>query len=148
MTVGSLVVDASVAVKWVIPEEGSDRARGLLDAAAHDEARLLAPDIYVAEVANVLWKRTHLTGDLLEGDAREALDSLIATLPVLVPGSALAGQALELALAFGRPLYDCLYVALALRAGCPLVTADRRLVRAFGPATGQVVDLDEFEGLV
>ena len=144
MTVGSLVVDASVAVKWVIPEEGSDRAHALLDAAARDEAHLLAPDAYVAEVANVLWKRSHLRGDLSNDEAREALDHILGTLPTLVPGAALAGQALELALTFGRSLYDCLYVALALRAGCPLVTADRRLVRAFAPATGQVVDLDDF----
>ena len=66
-------------------------------------------------------------------------------LPAIVPAADLASQALELAFAFGRPLYDCFYVALALRAGCPLVTADRRLVRAFAPATGQVIALDEFE---
>ena len=147
MTADSFVVDASVGVKWVLPEPGSDRARGLLEASARGDAELLAPDIYVAEVSNVLWKRTHLTGDLLADDAREALDSLVAALPALVPSPVLASQALELALAFGRSLYDCLYVALALRAGCPLVTADRRLVRAFAPATGQVVDLDEFEAL-
>ncbi|MYB40852.1 MAG: type II toxin-antitoxin system VapC family toxin [Chloroflexi bacterium] len=145
MIVGSLVVDASVAVKWVIPEEGSDRARALLDAAARGEARLLAPDVYVAEVANVLWKRSHLVRDLRDDEAREALDNTLATLPTLVPSAALASQALELALAFGRSLYDCLYVALALRAGCPLVTADRRLVRAFAPATAQVIDLDEID---
>lgn len=145
MTVASLVVDASVAVKWVIPEEGSTRARALLGAAARGEARLLAPDVYVAEVANVLWKRSHLIGDLRDDEAREALENTLATLPTLAPSTALASQALELALTFGRSLYDCLYVALALRASCPLVTADRRLVRAFAPATGQVIDLDEFE---
>ncbi len=141
----SFVVDASVAVKWVLPEPGADRARSLLEEYARGAAELLAPDIYVAEVSNVLWKRTHLTGDLIEDDAREALDSLSAALPALVPSAALASQALELALTFGQSLYGCLYVALALRAGRPLVTADQRLVRAFAPATAQVVDLDEFD---
>ena len=146
-TARSFVVDASVGVKWVLSEPDSDRARALLRASARGEAELLVPDVYVTEVSNVLWKRSRLMGDLSEDDAREALHSLLVALPAIVPAADLASQALELAFAFGRPLYDCFYVALALRAGCPLVTADRRLVRTFAPATGQVIALDDFEAL-
>ncbi len=144
ITVDRLVVDASVGLKWVFPEPGADRARALLAAVARGDLRLLAPDLYVAEVTNALWKRAHLRGDLSADEAREALDRLLGALPEIFPGAALASQALELAHAFGRPVYDCLYVALALRAGCPLVTADRSLVRAFAPATGRVSHLDDF----
>jgi predicted nucleic acid-binding protein len=139
-----LVVDASVGLKWVLAEPGADRARALLEAVAHGEIRLLAPDVYVAEISNVLWKRSRLRGELSPDDAREALDRLLGSLPEIVPGAVLSSQALELAIAFGHPAYDCLYVALALRAGCPLVTADRSLVRTFAPATGQVLHLDDY----
>lgn len=139
-----LVVDASVGLKWVFPEPGADRARALLAAATRGDLQLLAPDLYIAEVTNALWKRVHLRGDLSADDAREALDRLLGTLPEIVPGAALAAQGLELAGTFGHPVYDCLYVALALRAGCPLITVDRSLVRAFGPATGQVSHLDDY----
>ena len=55
----------------------------------------------------------------------------------------LRAHALGLGLTFGRPIYDCLYLALAMRAGCTLVTADRRLTATFGPATGRVMLLEE-----
>ena len=145
MTVGDrLVVDASVGLKWILPEPGADRARALLEAVARGRVQQLAPDLYLAEISNVLWKRSRLRGEFGADDSREALDRLLAALPEIIPGAALASQALELALASGQPVYDCLYVALALRAGCPLVTADRSLVRTFGPATGQVSHLDDF----
>ena len=140
------VVDASVGVKWVLPEPGSDRARRLLASVARGRTALLAPDLYVAEVANVLWRRCRLRGELLEDEAREALAELLGALPELVPAEALAAQALELALAFRHPVYDCLYVALAVREGCSLITADRRIALAFGPATGRVMLLEEFAG--
>lgn len=136
------VVDASVGAKWVAPEPDSAQARVLLDAAANGAAQLLAPDIYVAEVANVLWKRSRLRGELTEDETAQGLSLLLNTLPELVPASARAEQALALAMSFRFPLYDCLYVALALQAACPLVTADRRLARAFGPATGHIIPLD------
>ena len=142
--IDSIVVDASVGLKWVLAEPGADRARALLEAVARGEVRLLAPDLYVTEITNVLWKRSRLRGDLSADDAREALDRLLGALPEIVPGAALSSQALELAIAFGHPVYDCLYVALALRAGCQLVTADRSLVRAFALATAQVIHLDDF----
>jgi len=79
-------------------------------------------------------------------DAREAFARLHAASPRLAPTRPLAAQALELALTFRHPVNDCLYVALALQRGCPLVTADRRLVQALGPATGHVVHLDDWAG--
>ena len=65
------------------------------------------------------------------------------TLAVLVPTAPLAEQALQLAFGFRRPAYDCFYVALALRQSCPLVTADRSLFNAVGPAVSNVRLLEQ-----
>ncbi|MCC7017421.1 MAG: type II toxin-antitoxin system VapC family toxin [Rhodospirillales bacterium] len=114
------VVDASVAVKWVIGEAGGERA------AALKGARLYAPDLWVAECANVLWKkaaRNEITADEAElaAMAIEAAEvELIATRPLLA-------RAVRLARQLGHAAYDCLYLLAAADRGIPLVTADARL---------------------
>lgn len=111
---------------------------------AEGDIEAFAPDTIVSEVGNAIWKRCWLLGEIDDEGARRALDGVLTILPDLTPGLPLAAQALELALTFRYPVYDCVYVALALQHGCPLVTADRRLVRALGPATGHVVHLDDW----
>lgn len=139
-----LVVDASVVVKWVLPEADSPRAREILDRQADGDIELFSPETVVSETGNAIWKRCRLMGELDEDRARRAFDAVLTLLPDLTSSRPLAAQALELALTFRHPVYDCVYVALALQRGCPLVTADRRLVRALGPATGHVVHLDDW----
>jgi len=117
------VIDASVAVKWVLDEPGSQQARGLAG------ARLEAPDLLLVECANILWKKAQL-GDLRPAEALARLD-LLGRAPVAWASSPdLLGDALRLALDLRHPVYDCLYLALALQLGIPLVTADRRFARA------------------
>lgn len=117
------IIDASVAVKWVVEESGSDRARGL------SQARLEAPDLLPVECANILWKKVRL-GDLRQQEAARRLDLLLRA-PVVLAGSRdLLEAALELAFELKHPVYDCVYLALALRRAIPLVTADQRLVAA------------------
>lgn len=115
----------------------------LLEQAAVGAVALAAPDVITAEVANVIWKRARLRREITDDQARAALDELTRLLPQLVQTAALVEQALELALAFRVPIYDCLYVALALRDGSTLVSADRALVRAFGAATGRVAHIED-----
>ncbi|CAD7026872.1 PIN domain-containing protein [Pseudorhizobium endolithicum] len=119
----TLVVDASVVVKWVVDEPGTAEALALR--ARHT---LTAPDLIVSECANILWKKVR-RAELSTAEARFAallLESsdlhLQATLPLLT-------TATELALSLDHPAYDCIYIALALREGCQLVTADETLVR-------------------
>ena len=115
------VVDASVAVKWVIGEAGSEHAVALKG------ARLYAPDLWVAECANVLWKkaaRNEISAD--EADAAAmALEAaeveLVATRPLLARAVGLAAQ-------LGHAAYDCFYLLAAADLGLPLITADARLV--------------------
>ena len=117
------VVDASVAVKWVVRESGSDRARLLA------QARLEAPDLLFIECANILWKKVR-AGDLAEREAVERLNLLLRA-PVLLAGSReLLESALRLSFELLHPVYDCVYLALALQRGFPLVTADERLAKA------------------
>jgi predicted nucleic acid-binding protein len=130
------VIDASVALKLLVEEEGSRAAAALLDGPA-----LLAPDLIHVEVANALW-RMGRTGRLSEADAVDAL-ALFRRLPLRrrATDAALAPQALRLARLLDHPVHDCLYLALAMDAGAPVVTADRRFVAAAArdPASAPLV---------
>ncbi len=118
------VVDASVAVKWLVAEEGSTAADALRDLDLH------APTLLRIEVANVLRTLT-ARGAMTGAEATEAFDLLLSA-PVTwhEPGADTMRAALAIALALGHPVYDCLYLALAIDLGAPLVTADRRFHRA------------------
>ena len=122
----TLVVDASVVVKWFFPEEHSDAARRLLAARRY---ALLAPDLIWSEAGNAVWKRVR-RGELAADEASQIAADLIR-LPLTTTGThGLAAAALELALATGRTVYDCMYLALAIDRECRLVTADERFVNA------------------
>ena len=103
---------------------------------------MIAPDVLVTETANAIWKRCALSRGISADEALRALVDLQRILPELVPSAALVEQALALALRFRHAVYDCLYVALALRDGSTLVTYDAALVRSMGPATGRVMHVD------
>ena len=117
-----LVVDASVAVKWVVPEPRSDQAAALLD------HTLVAPDLFFAECANVLWKKLR-RGDLTEEEASIAARTLEQVDVVVVPSRAYLGRAVAIAAALEHPAYDAIYLAVAEAFGLRLVTADARLIR-------------------
>jgi predicted nucleic acid-binding protein len=137
------VIDASVGMKWLVAEPGSDAADILLDRSRTGAIALLAPDVFAAEVANAVWKRARLLREISDEDAQGLIARLQRVMPALVSSVGLLTQAIELALAFRVPVYDCLYAALALRDGSTLVSADRRLIDTLGPATGRVVHIEE-----
>jgi predicted nucleic acid-binding protein len=121
----SIVVDASVVAAAFFPEPHRAAAKALLA----DGEELVAPDLLLAEVANVIWKR-HGRGEI---DAAEANDLLadVLRLPInYTPAAELIESALELAVALQRTVYDSLYLALAIRQGAVMVTGDERLVNA------------------
>ncbi len=121
----TLVVDASVAAKWVLEEDGSDRAAALRGTG--DD--LIAPSLVVAEIGNAIWKRA-VGQELSARDAVRALETAIRLFARLVPPAELAARATEIAIELRHPIYDCFYLALAEREHCALATADRRLVAA------------------
>jgi predicted nucleic acid-binding protein len=119
------VVDASVVVKWFLPEDHTEDARRLLD----DSLDLSSPDLVRAEFGNVMWKRWR-RGDISAEAAGEALRQF-GRLPLRIETSwPLLGTAWTVARCFDRSFYDGLYAALAEREGCTLVTADRKLYNA------------------
>ncbi|MDA0664720.1 MAG: type II toxin-antitoxin system VapC family toxin [Proteobacteria bacterium] len=116
------VVDASVAVKWVVNEPYSDQAAALLAG----NRVLCAPEMIYAETANALWAMAR-RGDFGRDSLRDALDLLLEA-PIAIPATMrqLAPAAARLALDLDHPAYDCFYLALALQEQRPMVTADRR----------------------
>ena len=116
-----LVVDASVATKWLFEEAGSSKA-AQLRAASYD---LVAPDLMPVEVANVVWKRVR-QGRLPIESGRHAL-RVLRSAPVRMRRTrSLVDAAWEIAVQLERTMYDSLYLALAMALGARLVTADRR----------------------
>jgi predicted nucleic acid-binding protein len=116
------VVDASVAVKWLIPENHAGAARRILS----QNHELLAPELIWAEVGNVIWKKWrqgevpgHTAGALLQ-DFRRYPVQIFASLTLM-------SAAWDLAERYSRSFYDSLYLALAASLECPLVTADLKL---------------------
>ena len=122
------VVDASVAVKWLVREPLSDQAALLLTKGIS----LMAPDLLFAEAANALWAMRQ-RGDLQDHQLEEAVQTLRAA-PVLVPSTLLqlTPAASRLAADLGHPVYDCFYLALAIQEKAPLITADLRLCDRVG----------------
>ncbi len=123
-----LVIDASVAIKWVIEEEGTAEALAL----RHQQ--LIAPDLIIAECANILWKKARRN----ELSAEEATFAgrLLANADItLVSTQPLMDAAIEIAVLLDHPAYDCMYLALAERNDLKFVTADTRLI-----AKGQTFD--------
>jgi predicted nucleic acid-binding protein len=118
-----IVVDASVAVKWFIPESDSDAARALY------REQLFAPVIWLSEVANVLWHHVQ-AGKLIEAKAKRLLSSLRRAPITSTAMDDHLERAFSLANEIPHAVYDCLYLALALEEDTYLITADARFVRA------------------
>lgn len=120
-----VVVDASVAVKWLIPEVHSEAATSWLNPAI----QLSAPDFVLLEIASTLWKKVR-RGELAEEVAPRILAALETAPLELQPSAPYAASAVALATSVGRTVYDCLYLAIAVGRGCRVVTADRKFYAA------------------
>jgi predicted nucleic acid-binding protein len=121
------VLDASIAVKIVVPEVGTAESLDLLDRQVH----WVAPRLLAVEVASALRRKVE-AGRLSPLDASSALavtlDAIDDGVIVLADDEALAQAALTLAMALGHKVPDCLYLALAEREGAFLASADRKLL--------------------
>ena len=118
-----LIVDASVACKWYLLEEGRLPAMALL---TRGES-LLAPDLIFAEVGNVLWKHCQ-QNQLTQAQLEQIANHLSGAIEHAVSCRELFIDAVELAARLKHPIYDCYYLALARRESLPFITADRRLL--------------------
>jgi predicted nucleic acid-binding protein len=119
-----IVIDASVAVKWVLREVNSGAADALLD--DHD---LIAPVLWLAEAGNALWRRQRI-GEITADEADVRLSALLNAPLTSQPLEPILPAAVKIAIEIGHPIYDCLYLALAQRHQTHVITADRRFVSA------------------
>ena len=124
----ALTVDASVAAKWFLPEEGAGAAAALLDRVARKEVTLVAPALMPVEVANVFRQYTR-RGALRAGESVAFLERLLHAPVFYLPLLDLLPHALSLALSLDLTVYDSLYLVAAEATDSTVVTADRRLCR-------------------
>jgi predicted nucleic acid-binding protein len=125
-----IVIDASVAAKWFLPEKGSDAAVELQEG----PDALIAPDIIRMEVAGSITRRVRAEKKedrISPAVARSLCDKwfrFLDTAPLdLIPEAELLQQAVNLSIEIKHTLPDCLYLALAQKEKAHLVTADKPL---------------------
>jgi predicted nucleic acid-binding protein len=116
----TLIVDASIAVKWLLNEEGSEHARKAVQ--GYD---LAAPAFLQLEVFHVVWRRSR-RGEATTAQLRDALPALSRLIGNFERDEPLVPKAAEIAVAHALAIYDCLYLALALQHEAPLITADQK----------------------
>lgn len=119
----AFVVDASIAIKLVVEEAGTAEALLL-----RKQAKLIAPELLVAECANILWKKVR-RDELSKDEAILAARLLQGADIELLPTRSLLEAATSIAIDLDHPAYDCVYIALAAANDCRFVTADERLLR-------------------
>ena len=130
----TVVLDASVALKWVLPPQNEalvPEALRLLQRYTQSEERFVVPDVFWAEVGNVAWKAVRL-GRWTAGEAQSAIGDLTQRDFPTISSKDLLVTAFAIAAGFDRSLYDSLYVALAVATRCEMITADEKLANAVG----------------
>lgn len=144
-----IVVDASVAVTWVMEEEFSERAQALYQGMVRARLPIMAPPHFHSEVLNAVYQRTRrkdqayrVTAARAEGVAAAFLDLEVE----LANPANLYLTALAFAQAYRqRSVYDALYVVLAQMLGAELWTADLGLLQSVGPAAPWVRWLGDYQ---
>jgi predicted nucleic acid-binding protein len=135
-----LVLDASVAVKWVLPdpvdEPDTDRAAQLLNAVRDNQVELLQPPHWFAEVAAVIAR-------LRPEIANQAVDLLDALDLAVDADASIYKRASGIARQLDQHLFDTLYHALALERNAVLVTSDQRYLRK-AKTLGAIVSLADW----
>ena len=143
----AVVVDASVVIKWLIPEEDSAEARELERQWREDGITVSAPHLMPYEVSNALHKRV-ATGEMSTIDAQRLMEDLLNRGIALLDLADTYSDAFELASRFNqRTIYDSQYLALAQALGCEFWTADERFYRAVTNELSNVRLLNEAAAL-
>jgi predicted nucleic acid-binding protein len=138
--VSRLVVDSSVVIKWFVPEVHSDDALRYLD----PDLERHAPELLLAEVSNILWKKVGRR-DLTAAEAEQIAQDIGQADVAIHPMSPLFIPGLRIALATGRTAYDSIYLTLADSLSTRVVTADRRFYNALqgGPYAGLILWIED-----
>jgi predicted nucleic acid-binding protein len=118
-----IVLDASAAVNIILR---TDSARSLIEVLGSSQL-VIAPTLYQIEIANTLWKYVR-AGELEKETAFSRYEEAQVLIDSFERDEHLAGEALSAAIRCNHPVYDLLYVVLARRHGCNVLTVDKRLV--------------------
>lgn len=125
-----VVIDASLAAMWAIPEPFSQQAFTLAGQWARAGTRLLAPCLLLAELTNALYKRI-VRGEFDLDTAQAALKVILGFAIQIREEPGLPARAIALAHQLRQPTtYDCYYLALAEHHRCELWTGDQRFYNA------------------
>jgi predicted nucleic acid-binding protein len=128
------ILDASVAAKWVLPatdEPLAAEAKAVRDQYSRGDVGLIVPDLFWPEIGNLLRTAT-LRGRITPEHARLGLEHMLSFGLRTVPSTEMIADALAIAQAYSRTVYDSIYVALALATNRTLLTSDQRLANALG----------------
>ena len=141
---GSVVVDASLAVKWLVEEEDSDKAHAVLQSWVAQDITRIAPYLMPFEVANALHRRV-VRGELNVRDSARMIARLLESRLELHQPPGLHIRAMQIASELRQgAAYDAHYLALAESIGCDLWTADERFYRSTSRSIRNVCWLGEF----
>jgi predicted nucleic acid-binding protein len=134
------VLDASVALCWVIPRPLTPKAVRLRDEYLRNTHELIAPAVFIDEVAGALTKAERQK-DIAAGLAAALFVKVLNTAPVLIAHAPLVTRAMDISSHTRTAYYDCLYVALAEREVCELVTAEQKAINNLSPHFPFIVQL-------
>ena len=136
----TLIIDASVAAKWFVPEGDSGKAVKLRNRHVEGELTLMTPDLIVYEVTNALSHHPDISDEAL----RENVEALfMVDLDLVPPSTELMALTADSARRYAISIYDSSYLALAEFIATNLVTADKRLCDKVGG--GRVLLLDDLD---
>ena len=134
------ILDSSVAFKWVVPEQHSDKALRLRASVQAGVDELLSPDVFPGELGHAV-TRAERQGRITIGEALRLWSEVMMTAQQLVASLPLTHRAIVISSQTRIGVFDCLYVALAERESCELVTADTRLISNLQPRFPFIIDL-------
>jgi predicted nucleic acid-binding protein len=137
-----VIVDASIAAKWLFSEELSAEAVAF----GMRQNGKIAPSLIRLELYNTIWKRLR-SGVVDAAMAKLMCERCVGDFEEIMPIESLGARASAMMIELAHPIYDCLYLALAERERLPLITVDKRLIEAGRRlASVDVVHLLDFQG--
>jgi predicted nucleic acid-binding protein len=125
-----IVVDANVAIKWVIDQPLRDRAREIVAR----RIAVIAPSMFVAETATAFWKYVR-AGEINDLQAQQGLSLVLGHMSLFEQDANLADDALNVGIQLSHSPYDCFYLVLAMQRGVPFVTVDQRFINRVAQTT-------------
>jgi predicted nucleic acid-binding protein len=134
------ILNSSVGFKWHVQEIDSDKAVRIRDDFLKGVTELLAPDVFPVEIVHSI-TRAERQGRITPAEGAIHVQDMLVMLPDLHGSLSLLPRAYEISSLTRQGVYDCLYVALAEREGCELLTADTKLINNLQPTFPFIVPL-------